>query len=589
MYRRYVHLFVNGVRRGTIYDDVQQPGGDTTEEWFPGDDRGDLYKTDCWNEFDNAGYRIDPCILNTLETFTLPDGRANTARYRWNWRPRAVRGSANDFAPIFALVDALNATNDYLGRVEAIVDVDHWMLTFAMNDLASFWDAFGNPNAKNTFLYKPERDSWKLMCWDFDVGLGVFNDPPDAPLFDVGDPAIQRMYQTPAFVRRYWAGLHEAMQTFFRASAIDPILDAKYDAFRANNVALASPGAIKSWIRQRRAYLEAQLKTVEAAFAITTNNGNDHTTPQTVVSLSGTAPVWVRTITVNGVPYPLTWFSPTRWSLRLALQPGANAIEVRGLDRAGQPVADAADTIRIECSSPNTPPPTLLINEWMASNQGAVADPADGAFDDWFEIHNPSPIPISIAGFWLSDDPAAPSLFVVPQGFHIPAHGCLLVWADGQPEQSRPDGDLHVNFRLDQLGERILLADATGRPIDQVLFVAQETDRSEGRWPDAAPHPFYRMSPPTPGAPNSVASTEWPEIRIDDVRWNPATGVTLTWEALPGRTYRVRYCEDLGNGTWTELPIEVQAQNATASLTDPTVEGPGRRYYQVVLRTGVSP
>jgi len=589
MYRRYVHLFVNGVRRGAIYDDVQQPGRDTIEEWFPGDDRGDLYKTDCWNEFDNAGNRLDPCILNTLEKFTLPDGRANTARYRWNWRPRAVRGSANDFAPLFALVDAVNATNDYIGRVEAIVDVDHWMLTFAMNDLASFWDAFGNPNAKNTFLYKPERDSWKLMCWDFDVGLGVFNDPPDAPLFDVGDPAIRRMYQTPAFVRRYWAGLHEAMQTFFRASAIDPILDAKYAAFRANNVALNSPDAIKSWIRRRRAYLEAQLKTVEAVFAITTNNGNDHTTSQTVVSLTGTAPVWVRAITVNGIPYPLTWFSPTRWSLRLALQPGANAIEVQGLDRAGQPVADAVDSIRIECSSTNTPPPALFINEWMASNRGAVADPADGAFDDWFEIHNPGPIPISIAGFWLSDDPATPSLFVVPQGFHVPPHGYLLVWADGQPEQSRPDGDLHVNFRLDQLGERILLADATGRPIDEVVFVAQETDRSEGRWPDAAPLPFYRMSPPTPGAPNSIASTEWPKIRIYEVRSDPAAGVTLTWEALPGRTYRVRYCEDLENGCWTELPVEVQAQNAVASLTDPAVEGSERRYYQVVLRTGVSP
>jgi hypothetical protein len=57
MYRRYVNLFVNGLQRGTIYDDVQQPGGDTVSEWFPEDDEGNLHKTDCWNEFDDAGNR----------------------------------------------------------------------------------------------------------------------------------------------------------------------------------------------------------------------------------------------------------------------------------------------------------------------------------------------------------------------------------------------------------------------------------------------------------------------------------------------------------------------------------------------------
>ncbi len=586
MYRRYVHLFVNGVRRGTIYDDVQQPGNDTIEEWFSDDADGHLYKTDCWNEFDNAGNRLDPCLLNTLENFTLPDGRKNTARYRWNWRPRAVRGSANDFAPLFALVDAVNSTSDYLARVEGIADVDHWMTTFAMNDLASFWDAFGNPNAKNTFLYKPERDSWKLMCWDFDVGLGVFNDPPDAPLFDVGDPTIRQMYETPAFVRLYWAALKEAMETFFQASTIDPILDAKYAAFRANNVSLNSPGAIKSWIGQRRTYLASQLNTVSAAFAITSNNGSDFSTAQPFLTLTGSAPVSVRTIIVNGIPYPLTWLSPTLWSLRLALQPGVNTLAVHGLDRHGLAVAAATDTIRVTYSGTVTPPPALFINEWMASNQSAAIDPADGAFDDWFELYNPSSMPVSIAGFWLSDDPTAPSLCVVPQGFYIPPYGHLVVWADGQPEQSHPGGDLHVSFRLDQQGERILLFDSAGRPIDEVLFESQETDLSEGRWPDGVPLPFYRMSPATPGAPNQVVPTEWPEIRIQEVHFDPATGVTLTWDSLPGRTYRVRHREELGNDSWTELPTDVQAQSTTSSLTDPSTEGVGFRFYQILLVPG---
>jgi hypothetical protein len=31
------------------------------------------------------------------------------------------------------------------------------------------------------------------MGWDFDVGLGVFNDPPDAALFEVSDPTLRRL------------------------------------------------------------------------------------------------------------------------------------------------------------------------------------------------------------------------------------------------------------------------------------------------------------------------------------------------------------------------------------------------------------
>ena len=124
LHRRHVHLHVNGVRRGTIYDDVQQPDRDTLEEWFPEDDQGSLWKTDCWNEFDGAGNRVDPCILNTLQRFPAT-GPLKTARYRWNWRPRAVRGSANDFSDLFALIEAANTNaSAYLGAMEKLKPLD---------------------------------------------------------------------------------------------------------------------------------------------------------------------------------------------------------------------------------------------------------------------------------------------------------------------------------------------------------------------------------------------------------------------------------------------------------------------------------
>lgn len=46
-----------------------------------------------------------------------------------------------------------------------------------------------------------------------------------------------------------------------------------------------------------------------------------------------------------------------------------------------------------------------LINEWMAANSATLADPADGDFDDWFELYNPDPYPVDLSGYQLTDDP----------------------------------------------------------------------------------------------------------------------------------------------------------------------------------------
>ncbi len=584
MYRRYVNLFVNGLHRGTIYDDVQQPGADTVDEWFRTDADGSLLKTDCWNEFDDAGNRLDPCILNTLEEFTTTGGAKKVARYRWNWRPRAVRGSANDFTDLFALVDAVNATTDYQAGVESLVDVDHWMRTFAMNDLASFWDAFGNPNAKNTFLYKPPGDTWKLMCWDFDVGLGVFNDPVNASLFDVDDPTITRMYRTPAWVRRYWAALQEALDGFFKTGTGTPInalLDAKYAAFRADKLALADPSEIKSWINQRRAYLQTQLNTVRANFAVTSPVGTV-TTSQSPLVIRGTAPVGVRTLQVNGSVYPVVWNTVTGWELRVPLQSGLNELTVAGVDRLGQAIAGASAKVTVNFTGTPATPPALRINEWMAANRSTLVDPADGAFDDWFELYNPGDTAVSLAGWRLTDSLADPAQFIVPTGVSVPARGFLLVWADGQPEQTQPGGDLHVNFRLSQEGEAIALFDALGQLVDAVEFGPQADDVSQGRWPDGAPEPFFALPQPTPSAANALPAEVQAGVRLVDLQSDPSGAVTLSFSSLPGRRYRVSYCASLLE-PWTTISADIIAVESTTSWRDSSLAGVARRFYRVVL------
>jgi uncharacterized delta-60 repeat protein len=87
------------------------------------------------------------------------------------------------------------------------------------------------------------------------------------------------------------------------------------------------------------------------------------------------------------------------------------------------------------------------------------------------------------------------------------------------------------------------------------------------------------------GMPVFDVARLWYPLGIQNVH---RTGgeVTLTWSAIPNRTYRVQYKEQLSAGTWTDLAGDVAATVATASKTDTTLEaraGGTQRFYQVVL------
>jgi hypothetical protein len=223
------------------------------------------------------------------------------------------------------------------------------------------------------------------------------------------------------------------------------------------------------------------------------------------------------------------------------------------------------------------PPVTLWINEWMASNAGYLTDPAGGGSDDWFEIYNPGPDTVALAGFTLTDDLANPGKAMVPAGMAIAPHGFLLVWADEESGQTQTNGDLHVNFKLSALGERIALYDDRGRQIDLVSFGRQADNISQGRWPDAASAPYFFMRTPTPGAPNLP-----PEVRILAIS-RSAGAVILTWTAEMDHSYRVQFKDDLSDSPWIDFPGDVTATSDVASKSDVSLGVGRQRFYQVRL------
>ena len=118
----------------------------------------------------------------------------------------------------------------------------------------------------------------------------------------------------------------------------------------------------------------------------------------------------------------------------------------------------------------------IRISEFLASNTRSYPDIVDfGDYPDWIELENTTAAPVSLAGWYLSDDPKKPFRWTFPATATIPAHGFLVVWADGEnafPGETWPRGywpwrdftteGYHTDFSLSALGESLVLTHATG-------------------------------------------------------------------------------------------------------------------------------
>lgn len=372
-YQRHVHFYVNGVHRSFIMEDTQKPDADLLRQWYPDDADGELFKIQIWREYDAAGNNTTSAGAS-LANFTTTGGVKKTARYRWAWTPRAAGGTMNDFQQLFALVDAVNApANNYTASVEGTLDVEQWMRTFASEHIVGNWDSYGYGNGQNMYAYKPEGDRWKLMRWDIDVCLGNASDPANADLFKLTNPyfpnyngdttIVSRMYQQPAFARAYWRAVQDAVNGPLLPANLNPLLDARAAAFTTSGIGVSAPDNIKTYLSTRRDYCLSRLAGVSAGFTVTTPM--DLTTNRNLVLLSGTAPVEVRDLLINGLPVPVTWTSVTSWVATAVLAPGFNSLVVEGRDRLGHTLP-MASTNRVNYSGPDAAPEgAVVLNEIM--------------------------------------------------------------------------------------------------------------------------------------------------------------------------------------------------------------------------------
>lgn len=123
----------------------------------------------------------------------------------------------------------------------------------------------------------------------------------------------------------------------------------------------------------------------------------------------------------------------------------------------------------------------LVISEFLAANQSSLLD-EDGEASDWIELHNTGSSPVSVAGWFLTDDPADLKKWVLP-GRNLAAGGYLVVFASGKDRSPAEPGRLHSNFRLNGSGEFLALVRPDGVTVTtefRPTYPPQDNDLSYG-------------------------------------------------------------------------------------------------------------
>jgi hypothetical protein len=449
------------------------------DEYWPDGQNGDLHKVQLWFEFDNAASSFTANGAS-LQRFTTTGGQKKLARYRWTLAKRAVQGSAISYTNLFALVDAVNFSglgSNYRRQLESVVDVDNWLKTYAVEHIVGNNDSFAYGGGQNMYTYKPVGDTWKMTIWDIDFAFA--SQPATSDVFQGIGRSNGIDLNEPGYRRRYWQILQDLANGPLTVARSSPVLDAKFNAMIANGRTVDNPSSIKTYISQRRTYLLGLVSNnVPSAFSITLNGGAGFSTNQNLITVTGTAPIDVRFITINGFVVPVSWTTVSNWTASVALTGGNNALTVRGLDANGNAIGGATATIAVNYTGPvDLPQDKLVINEIMYNPLVPEAS--------YVEIHNRSTNYAFDLSTWRLegvDFIFFPGSVIAPGGFAVVAKDRVAfaaAYGGAITLYGEFDGKLENN------GETLRLVKPGATPA-QDLIVDEVRYDSEPPWPDAA-------------------------------------------------------------------------------------------------------
>ena len=496
--------------------------------------------------------------------------------YRWPFLEEN-HADADDYSQLIAFNKAFSLTGTTLEtQTGQIMDVDEWMRVLAFKAFTGDADTFTYGLNHNFKIFIRPTDGRALgLLWDMDF---AYSQAINYASPGSGSPNTYKIVNLPNNYRRFYHHLFDIMTTSVNSGYLAPWV-AHYGGLLGQDWS-----GIMSYLQQRADYLKGTMP-LTTPFVITSNQGKNFATTSPSTALTGTAPMPVANLQVNGLVYPVRWTSLTAWTLTVSLPSYTNTFNVLGLGDNGVPLPGAMASITVTNTAALGLVP-VVINEWMAGNSapGGYPDPADGRYSDWFELYNPNDAAINLGGYGLSDTVTPPAKWTIPANTLIAPKGFLLVWADKQTNLngSSPGGDLHADFKLSKSGSVIALTGPDGALRHSVTFGPQAGNISQGAFPDGSTNSVISMANWTPRAPNQSGLP--PSPQIGPVQFPAGGAVAFSVSALSGRTYQVEYKDALDASAWTPLGAPRTATDSQLTITDTTPAGAARFYRLVLLQ-----
>ncbi len=142
-------------------------------------------------------------------------------------------------------------------------------------------------------------------------------------------------------------------------------------------------------------------------------------------------------------------------------------------------------------------------NFFTFTNQQLVGSGTIEKYRDWFEIYNPTSSSIDLSGMYLSNLLSNATMFKIPNGISIPAHGYIVFYADeNQPSSADIAVGRHVSFTLNNSGGNVYLYDVDGvNLIDTISYSSMAPNTTYGSALDGTTTKISLPSP-SPGGAN---------------------------------------------------------------------------------------
>ncbi len=476
-----------------------------------------------------AGYKLpSPSSLWGSGVLDIKDYGDDKEIYRYQFQIKNHRNDDN-YSRFIPFCQTLYLPNTPIldAQSKLVMDVDEWLRVYALISLLGENDyySFGNPH--NLLMYvRPDNNRVTAFPWDVEQ---IFLKASNAPLIGIPCDWTDLESVFPGNKRRLYAHALDIMASTFNTSYMS------YWVTHYGNLCGQDFSDLLGWIPSRTTAVRAEINSAggNAPFALT--SAASLTTSNNLVTLSGTAPIAVQSLMINGIAYAVTWTTVSNWSIAVPLSIATNVLHITAYDLHGNPLTNAATVTVNYTGAPPNPAGRIAINEIMYNPllPGAA----------YVELYNSS----TTTSFDLSNWQLNGLGYTFPSGC-ILATNKFLVLAQDQSAFINAYGPAIVPYdiypgTLQADGETLSLVIPAAQTNLSDVIVDKVRYATNAPWPATGPGISVQLIDPaqdhfrvanwaaavgTPAATNSVRSTlpAFPPLWLNEIQAENLTGIT---------------------------------------------------------------